>query len=62
MSDASLPHCDECGEPEYACQCEIFPDALSRLASATSLTAFQLGTTFETVTFLTISTKETTDG
>ena len=22
MSDASLPHCAVCGEPEYACRCE----------------------------------------
>lgn len=22
MSDASLPHCDICGQPEYACTCE----------------------------------------
>jgi hypothetical protein len=21
MSDASLPHCASCGEPEYACEC-----------------------------------------
>jgi hypothetical protein len=21
MSDASLPHCEVCGQPEYACQC-----------------------------------------
>jgi phosphoserine aminotransferase len=24
MSDASLPHCEVCGEPEYACECEEF--------------------------------------
>jgi len=22
MSDASLPHCEKCNEPEYACICE----------------------------------------
>jgi hypothetical protein len=37
MSDASLPHCEKCNEPEYACICggeredsEYYLDALER--------------------------------
>jgi hypothetical protein len=22
MSDASIPHCEKCNQPEYACRCE----------------------------------------
>ena len=31
MSDASMPHCERCGQPEYACNCESVASNVVRI-------------------------------